>query len=55
MLVEADVNGGQLMDMMEFLVEPFTIDLEYDRIIVFFDTHFIGLRPHIDPNISIVW
>ena len=25
MFVEADVNGGQLTDMIGFLVEPFTI------------------------------
>jgi hypothetical protein len=29
MFVKLDVNGGQLMDMMEFLVKLFTIGFEY--------------------------
>jgi hypothetical protein len=53
MFVELDVNGGQLMDMMEFLVKLFTIGFEYGRIIVFLNMHFIGLQPHIGPNTSI--
>ena len=53
MFVELDVNGGQLMDMMEFLVKPSTIGLGYGRIIVFLNMHFISFRAHIDFNISI--
>ena len=53
MCVEPDVNGGQLMDMMEFLVKPFTIGLEYGHIIVFLNMRFISFRAHIDPCISI--
>jgi hypothetical protein len=53
MLVEPGVNGGQLMDKMDFLVKPFTISLQYGRIIVFLNMHFISFQPHIDPNISI--
>ena len=51
----ADVNGGQLMDMMEFLKKPSTIGLGYGRIIVFLNMHFISFRAHIDFNISIRW
>jgi len=53
MCVELDVNGGQLTDMIEFLVKPFTIGLEYGRIIVSLNMHFISFQPHIDFNISI--
>ena len=55
MFVELDVNGGQLMDMMEFRVKPSTIGLGYGRIVVFLNMHFISFRAHIDLNISIRW
>jgi hypothetical protein len=45
MLVEPDVNGGRSMDTMEFLVNPFTIGLEYGRILVFLNMHFIIFQP----------
>ena len=43
MFVELDVNGGQLMDVMEFLVKLFTIGFEYGRIIVFLNNAFYRL------------
>jgi hypothetical protein len=51
MFVELDVNGGQLMDTMEFLVKPFTLGLEYGRIIVFLNMRFISFQQHIAHNI----